>query len=149
MNSTVLLVIAGILAVISLVMIAIGSRSRPKSSVSSLWPLTFFHPLASDNGLLTPRKTQTGSHSMPTTEFRAPAAPTITSSPAATDDEETARKISLAEAAKAAESTNPNKVDGDAASGTATDEAEPTNRVRIDPAASTPDPDATNRQKLQ
>jgi hypothetical protein len=53
--SILLLVVAAALGVVSLIILFTSLRPRPSAPPVSLWPPTFFHPLASDAMLLQPR----------------------------------------------------------------------------------------------
>ena len=134
-TTTLLLVIAIILAIISVGLIALGLRPKPRASQAALWPPAFFHPMASDASFLTPRKTQTGSAAMQTQ-------PNLMIQPVA-DEEPTARKLDLQKVNEAAERANQKRAEGSAA--IPASDPEVTNKNAINPAAGN-DADATGKQ---
>ncbi|MBX3082286.1 MAG: hypothetical protein KF716_11690 [Anaerolineae bacterium] len=143
----VLLGIAIVLGIISLGVIAVGLRPQPKAEPTHTWPPKFYFPLASDASLLVPRKTQTGSNSMPTVEMK------LHTTPADIDDEEpTARQLDLNKISELADKTGPKRV-GNVPNPDATNKnVIDANAANIGKSANPPttnDPDVTNKQVLK
>ena len=144
--------VAIVLGIISLGVIAVGLRPQSKAEPTHTWPPKFYFPLASDASLLAPRKTQTGSNSMPTVELKLP------DKPSAVDDEEpTARQLDLNKISELADKTGPKRV-GDMTM-PAINNPDATNKNVIDTKAANAgkppnsptngDPDVTNKQVLK